>query len=162
MAGITVTRHIEAAPDVVFDRASDFRNAPDVIPAIIRVEVLTDGPIRVGTKFRETRMMFKREATETMEVLEFERPHRYVLGAENCGCRYRMDFRFAPGGRGTDVTMQFDAQPLTLFARMMSVLMKPMMKSMVRMVEKDLDDLKKALTPTVQAPDATRALSRKA
>ncbi|NOT00066.1 MAG: hypothetical protein HOP29_05520 [Phycisphaerales bacterium] len=145
MAGFTITRHIAAGPETVFERASDFHHAPQVIPAIVRVEMLTDGPVRVGTRFRETRMMFKREATETMEVLEFERPHRYLLGMESCGCRYRTEFRFTPNGQGTNVQMQFDGRPLTFFAKVMSVLMKPMMKSLAKMVEKDLDDLKAAI-----------------
>jgi hypothetical protein len=41
--------------------------------------------------------------------------------------------------------MQFDGQPLTIFAKIMSVLMKPMMKSLAKMIEKDLDDLKAAI-----------------
>jgi hypothetical protein len=52
---------------------------------------------------------------------------------------------FAPDGQGTRVTMTFAATPVTFMARVMSVLMRPMMKSVLKMCAKDLDDLKGAI-----------------
>src|SRR5262245_14688938 len=98
---IAVTRHLAIPPEVMFDRLTDFARAPERIPAIKRVEVLTPGPVGVGTKFRETRMMFKREATEQMEVVAFDRPKLVELRAISCGAEYRSTFRVAPDGTGT-------------------------------------------------------------
>ena len=109
------------------------------------MEMLTDGPVGLGTRFRETRVMFKREATEEMEVTAFDAPHSYSLGCENHGCRYRTEFRFAPNGSGTDLEMTFGAEPLTKTAKVMSFLMKPMMKTMMKHCSKDLEDLKAAV-----------------
>lgn len=145
MASYSLKRTIQASPDVVFRAASDLRNAPQRIRGIVRVEVLTDGPIRQGTRFRETRMMFKREATEEMEVTSFDPPRGYAIGCDSCGCRYRSEFRFEPAGGGTDVTMTFEAQPLTFFAKVMGFVMRPMLKSCMRIVAQDLDDLKAAI-----------------
>lgn len=142
---ITVERQVDAPPEAVFRVASDFAKAPERIRGIVKVEMLTNGPVGKGTRFRETRKMFGREATETMEVTEFEPPRRYVLGAESHGCRYRAELAFEPQGGGTRMRMIFGAEPLTFFAKVMSVLMRPMMKKMVAECGRDLDDIKQSV-----------------
>lgn len=145
MFGFTVDRHIAAPPEVVFARATDFRRAPEFITSIVRMEILTSGPIGAGTRFRETRLMFGREATEEMTVTVFEPPKRYTLSAESHGSRYHTELSFVPDGQGTRITMTFQGTPVTFMARVMSVLMRPMMKSAAKMCAKDLDDIKTAV-----------------
>lgn len=145
MAKFTLTRSINAPREVVFAQISDFANAPKFCSGIKKIEMLTNGAVRVGTRFKETRIMFKREATETMEVVAFDPPKGYMLGAESCGCRYRTGFQLEPRGNGTEITMSFDAQPLSFFAKVMSFLMKPMEKMCLKMCEKELDDIKTSI-----------------
>lgn len=57
----------------------------------MKIELLTDLPVGEGTRFKETRIMFKREATEEMEFVEFDAPNVYTLGSYSCGCEFRMD-----------------------------------------------------------------------
>lgn len=142
---IVCKKIIAAPPDVVFRRAADFANAPQAIKGIAKVEMLTSGPVGIGTKFRETRIFFGREATEQMEVTAFEPPHRYALGAESHGCRYHSELTFRPSGQGCEVEMTFEGTPLTFFAKVMSVLMRPMIKSVAKVCAKDLDDLKETI-----------------
>lgn len=145
--GITIEKVIRAPRERVFAAAADFANAAGTIRAITRVEMLSQGPVGVGTTFRETRKVFGREATEEMTVVEFVPPERYVLGAESHGCRYRSALAFASVAGGTRVTMTFAAEPLTLVAKVLSFLMRPMFKSMTKECAKDLDDLEAAVTP---------------
>lgn len=142
MAAITVQESIAARPEEVFAASSNIPAWAEVIPAITKIEMLTDGPIGVGTRFIETRTMFGREASETMEVIEFEPPSHYVLSAESHGCRYRTEIRFEPDGDATRMSFHFNAEPLTLFAKIMSFVMKPMMKKMIQLCAKDLQALK--------------------
>src|SRR5688500_12459284 len=107
MFGFSVDRHIDAPPDVVFARASDFRRAPETISAIVKMDILTSGPVGAGTRFRETRVLFGREATEEMTVTVFEPPKRYTLDAESHGSRYHTELSFTPDGQGTRLTMTF-------------------------------------------------------
>jgi len=88
-----------------------------------------------------------------MEVTAFDPPRSYTLGSESCGCRYSSVLRFTPKGSGTDVTMTFEAVPLTTFAKIMSVVMRPLIKSSLKLIAKDLDDLKAA----VEGPPAKGA-----
>jgi hypothetical protein len=141
MLDLSIQRDVAAPPERVFAVASDLRGAPGRIRAITKLEVLTDGPVRVGTRFRETRKMFKREATEEMEVVAMDAPRSYAFGCESCGCRYRMEMRFVPKGSGTEMQMRFQAEPLTFFAKVMGLLMKPMAKKMMSGCSRDLDDI---------------------
>jgi uncharacterized protein YndB with AHSA1/START domain len=145
MPGVTLTQQINAPVEKVFQLATDLDGWAGRIKGITKVERLTDGPVGVGTRFRETRVMFGRSATEEMEFTAFEPNRRYVLEAESCGCRYRHEFRFERVGSATRVTTEFGAVPLTFMARLMSKLMGWMMGSAVRKcVQQDLDDLKSA------------------
>ena len=145
MAKVTVTEFINAPIEVVFDIASDFGNADQRITGIIKTELLTDGEIGVGTRFKETRVMFKREASETMEVVKFERPYHYAVEAFNCGCEYHTSFDFAEKNGGTEISMTFEGIPKTIFAKMMAFMMGWMMKMVVKECTKDLADLKKSI-----------------
>lgn len=145
MSKLQVTRHINAPPETVFARATDMEHTAEIISGIEKVEILTDGPVGLGTRFRETRIMLGREAVEEMEFIVFEPPHRYVLGAASHGSRYRTEFVFAEKEGGTDMTLHFEGTPLTFFAKIMTFLMKPMMKKMADMCAADLEDLKKAI-----------------
>ncbi len=141
---LTAKKLVAAPVDRVFAVAADFAGAADFIGGITRVEMLTDGPVGVGTRFRETRRLHGREGSEEMEVTEFEPNERYALGCESHGCLYRTVFRFRPTGEGTEIDMEFAATPQTLFARIMSVIMRPAIKSVGKIVEQDLEDIKNA------------------
>lgn len=142
MNKVIVERTIAAPPERVFAASSNIPQWAEVVPAITKIEMLTDGPVGVGTRFRETRVMFGREATETMEVLEFEPPRRYLLGAESHGARYRTELRFEPDGEGTRMVFDFTGVPLTFMAKVMGFVMKPMLKKMGDLCAADMDALK--------------------
>ena len=136
---------LEASIDTVFEAATDIPSWADRISGIQSVELLTDGPVGVGTKFRETRIMFGREATEEMEITGFDAPRSYTTEADSHGCHYVTKMTFEPSGSGTDVQMSFNAEPQTMFAKTMAAVMKPMIGKMRDMIGKDLDELKAAI-----------------
>ena len=145
MVAFTIEQHIDAPVEKVFELAADFPNAAERIAAIVGIEMLTDGPVGVGTRFAETRMVFKRKATEEMEVTAFDPPRGFALGCESCGAGYHTEFRFTPDGSGTDVRVVFQVQPLTFLAKAMSFVMRPMMKMCMKETAKDLENLKTCL-----------------
>jgi len=144
MAAVTVIRHFNAPVNRVFEVLSDIDRAAERIQAIAKLEKLTAGPVGVGTRFRETRVLFKKEATEEMEFTRFEPGRSYTVEAESCGAHYVSTYDFKSSRSGTDVTLTFEARPVTFMAKLMT--MSPLgllMKGMVRKCfEKDLDDLK--------------------
>ena len=64
MADITVSTHVYAPLERVFEVYTQIDKAAERIPGITDLEVLSEGPFGEGTRWRETRVMFKKKATE--------------------------------------------------------------------------------------------------
>ena len=144
MASITVTKEINAPIAHVFSVLSNIPEAEKTISGITKIEMLTDGPVGVGTRWKETRVMFGKEAAEEMEITEFNPNRNYVVEAESCGAHFRTDLRFHDKGSGTLVEMEISTQPVTFMAKLMSPLGYFMKDMMVKCLEKDLEDSKRA------------------
>lgn len=145
--------HVAADPARTFAAFTDLRNAAGNIRNIKHIEVLTDGPIRKGTQFRETRTMFGKDAVETMEITAFDSPNGYSVGCGSCGARFDTDFRFTPVSGGTRVDVSMKTVPTSVFARIMSPLMGWMMLGTMRKCfENDLADIKAVAEGTTHAP----------
>ena len=123
---------------------TDFPRWPQVIAAIERVDVLTDGPVGVGTRFRETRRMFGREATEEMTVAELTSPSRFVLTAYNHGTAYHAEHVLTAVEGGTRLKLVFDGTPKTVTARLLSPLGLMMRGTVMKQLSADLADIKRA------------------
>ena len=145
MPGFTLSKVIAAPVPETFAASTDVEKMPGRIKGVIRVEKLTPGPVGLGTRFKETRIVFKREATETFEVTAFEPDRRCELTVHSCGAEYRTDFRFTPEGAGTRVDVTFEARAVSFFAKLFSPLARLMMGTMRKCVEDDLSDLERAL-----------------
>lgn len=141
MFELKCSRAIRAPVARVFEVATDLRGAPGRVKAITKLEVLTDGPVGRGTRFRETRRMFGHEATEEMEITSFDPPRSWTFECTNHGCHYRSEFRVLPKAEGSELVMVFQGRPLTLGARVMGFLMKPFAKKLMASCSKDLDDI---------------------
>jgi hypothetical protein len=141
---ISVEAVVEAPPQAVFALMADVAAWPKVIPAIKTVEILTPGPVAVGTRFRETRRMFGQWATEEIAVAEIVSPHRFVLTAFNHGTAYRTEHLFEPEGSGTRAMLVFEGRPVSLAARLFTPLAGLFVGSVRRHLAADLAALKVA------------------
>ncbi|MFB7516448.1 SRPBCC family protein [Streptomyces sp. NPDC056144] len=114
---VVVERRVAASPGRVWEAITDLRDMPRVLSGVERVEVLTPGGFDVGTRWRETRRMLGKEATEEMTVTECEPPDRYVTVAESHGMRYVSELTLTPaagspdGRAATTLRMTFSARP---------------------------------------------------
>ena len=142
MKPITLTKQINVPPDVVFAVAGDLANAAEHIQGIDRIELLTPQPVGVGTKWRETRKMMGKEATETLEITAFDPPRSYTVEADSCGCHFVSTFRFTPEAGGTRVELEVASQAKTFMAKLLSPLGCLMAGTMKKMMDQDLEDLK--------------------
>jgi hypothetical protein len=140
---IAVDAVVDATPHVTFATATDIGAWPQIISAIQAVDMLTCGPMAVGTRFRETRLMFGRQATEEMTVAELDPPRRFVLTAFNHGTAYRAEHVFEPEDAGTRMTLAFEGRPTTLLARLFTPLGLLFLGTLKRQLEADLADLKR-------------------
>ena len=145
----------EASPEAAFETMLDVAHWPQFISGISSVEMLTPGPVGVGSRFRETRQMYGRSASEDMTIAEIDAPRSIVLTAEAHGARYRVENRFEPSGSGTRVTVEFAATPMTLLARLAAPLALVMTSSLRRQLLSDLIDLAREAERRSRVPAAT-------
>jgi carbon monoxide dehydrogenase subunit G len=118
MASIIVSTHVSAPLESVFEVYTDIAKAEKRIPAITELEVLSEGPFGNGTRWRETRVMMKKEATEEMWVTGFDPPKSYTVEARSHGMLYETLFQFEPEDGGTKVSWTFKGTPQTFGAKL--------------------------------------------
>jgi uncharacterized membrane protein len=106
-----VTQESSAPADTVWAIMTDLERWPSVVHAIESVERLDDGKgFEVGTRWRETRTMFGRRATETMEVRALDPGRSYTVGAVNRGVTYTSVASVEPTAEGCIIGMSFEAR----------------------------------------------------
>ncbi|MFF8958980.1 SRPBCC family protein [Streptomyces sp. NPDC014894] len=140
---VVVERRIAAPAERVWRALTDLERAPAVLSAVESVELLSEGAFGVGTRWRETRRMLGKRATEEMWVTASEPPLGYVVEAASRGARYVSDFALRPAGpAATDVRMTFTAVPpggaAGLAARLLGGLGA---RAVARAIAKDLEDV---------------------
>ncbi|NND03317.1 MAG: SRPBCC family protein [Acidimicrobiia bacterium] len=132
-------RTIEASIEDVFDVVAHIENFQKALPHIVGIEYLTEQNRGVGTRFKETRMMGKREATTELEVREYEPPALVRMVSDAGGTVWDTVFRLTAAGSATRLAMEMDAIPHKLMAK----LSLPLIGGFVaKAVEKDLDAVK--------------------
>jgi carbon monoxide dehydrogenase subunit G len=142
MTQVLIEAHFVATVERTFSVLTDLRTAASRISGMQSLDVLTEGPIGVGTRFTEVRIMFGKEATETMEITQFEAGKGYTVDAESHGSHYTSVFEFTPEGDGTRVNVSFTATPLTFLAKVMSPLIFMMKGTMRKCMMQDMADLR--------------------
>jgi hypothetical protein len=147
-----VSKVFPAPPAEVFALFTDLDRLPDRVTDITKIERLTAGPVGLGTRYKETRIVFKKEATVEFEVMAFEPPARYEILAHSCGAEYRTDHRFAPDGAGTRVDLTMAIRAESWFAWLFTPLMYLMMSMCKKGVVADLDQMEAALAGKVPTP----------
>ncbi len=76
MAHIAGEVTIAAPVDEVFDLVADERNEPKYNPRIVRAEKVSEGPVGQGARFVAEPKGMGAKGGMTLEVLEYDRPHR--------------------------------------------------------------------------------------
>ncbi len=139
---LRLSKQIAAPVDIVFDVFSDGVNLQDRIDGITKVEILSDVKQGVGTRWRETRIMFGRAATEEMEISAFQPNKSYDVVAASHGAHYHTRYTFSAKDGGTQVDMVFSAKAVSLAARLMTPLAFLMKGATQKALEADMDALK--------------------
>ncbi len=149
MANLQLSEQVDAPVERVFAFATDLSRAAEHIAGIDKIELLTAGSMDVGTRWRETRTMFGRQATEELEVTEYHPPSgertpaSYTAECESCGCHFRSRFTFMPQEAGTRVELTLATEAKSLMAKLMSPLSALTMGGAKQAMQQDLADLKR-------------------
>jgi hypothetical protein len=145
MARITISKRIEAPLARVFAAFTDLNRAAERITGITRIEVLTPGPFGAGTRWRESRTMFGKEATEEMEVTALTPGESYTVRAVSCGAEYLSEFHFQPEGLATLVEVEVHCRPVKWWCYLLWPFCWLMQGTLKKCMDKDLEDMKQAI-----------------
>ncbi len=144
---LSVFVEIEKSIEDVWKAIIDFENCSNYINSIIDLEII-DNPkdTLIGFKWKETRVMFGKEATETMWITDYVENNYYQTRAESHGSIYISRVSLERVRENTKLTMSFTAEAQTFFVKILSVFMGFMIKgSMKKALLKDLNDIKNHL-----------------
>lgn len=100
---------INRSVDTVFDTVADERNSYDTRQR--SAELLTDGPIGVGTRFRSEIVTRRRPVSMIVEIVEYDRPHHLVSVTHSPGLDIRSRLQFEPLGGATKMTWSSELHP---------------------------------------------------
>ncbi|MEV4681454.1 SRPBCC family protein [Streptomyces kurssanovii] len=146
-SSVVVERLILAPPGPVWEALTDIRGWEATLSGVERIEVLSEGDFGVGTRWRETRRMLGKEATEEMYVTASEPPERYVVEADSQGTHYVSEFRLLTAGpETTTVRLTFRAEPSGGFTGLLAkVFGKLGARAVRKAIARDLDDVAAAV-----------------
>jgi len=142
---INVDGLINASSKIVWDTITDIKSAEHNIKGIDSIEILKepeDGLL--GLKWRETRTMMGRSATEDMWISALEDGKWYEVDAESHGTKYKTRITLKEQNGGTHYEMVFNAEPITLSAKLMSLTMIFFRGSLLKLLRADFEDIKTA------------------
>lgn len=143
---ITATEIIKSSIEDVWKALTDIEGASQRISCIVDLKMIEKPAIGlVGTKWQETRVMFGKEAVETMWITKAEDFSFYETRAENCGSIYTSIVKISEVPEGIEVSMSFESKPLTIMAKLMTPIMWLFGGSIKKAFQKDLLDIKKSL-----------------
>lgn len=140
---VTSADTVKAPIDRVFAVFSDVASCGDRIAGITALEVLSDVQSGLSVKWRETRTMFGKEATEEMWMSGFDAPNSYQVEAESHGTHYLTTFTFkAIDDNTTKVPWIFEGKALSLMAKLMVPLAALFKGTTLKRMSADITDLK--------------------
>jgi len=108
MATVAVSNEIAAPPERVFQTFTDIEHGAAHVSGIKKLEMMTPGPVHLGTRWLETREVLGRLDTAEMEITAFELNRMYTITHHKAGVRIDTTFRFEPSDDNrTKVTVEF-------------------------------------------------------
>lgn len=139
MTQFVVTRSIDAPIAKVFNTVADIREFSKVLPHVVRYEFLSDIQSGVGTRFRETRQMGRKEAMTELEVTEYTPNESVRLVADSHGAIWDTIFTVKSENGQTTLTMTMEARAYKWLTRLLNRVFKGMIH---KAVARDMDLVK--------------------
>ena len=141
MTGFNMNEWIARSPKEVFDFIASSDNAPKIVQSVTSMVKLTEGPVRVGTRYRETRLMHGKEQQAELEIVEFEPTQKYAMQNMTEGIETVYQYNFQPERDGTRIDLVCEVK-----AKGVKKLMLPLVVSILKKEDGDhLQRVKKVL-----------------
>lgn len=127
MAQGEIQLRVNRPPAEVFPFVGDLEKAPQWVPDLVSVTKVTEGGVRVGTRYDEVVKMGKSTAPAELEVTEYEPDRLFAHTGEGGPSRFTGRFLLEPDGEGTLITHSYSVKMTGLYK-----LLSPFVNSWVR------------------------------
>ncbi|MGZ4484579.1 MAG: SRPBCC family protein [Nocardioidaceae bacterium] len=104
---IVVDRPVEE----VFDFVADGRNEPKYNPQMLRSELITTGPVGVGSRFAALHRGLRRPVEMGVELTEYDRPRRLGSSTQMAWAQVDGVLTFEPDGTATRLRWVWHVRP---------------------------------------------------
>lgn len=144
---IEIHQDVAAPADAVWAIITDIENAANTISGIEAVERLDAAyGFVVGTRWRETRTMFGRAATEELTVTHIDPGRSYTTAADHDTVHYESTLTVVPTGEDSSrLSMRFDARSTGFLNKTLgAVVGAVMLRSTRKLMQQDLADIAEA------------------
>ena len=145
MATITVSDFVAAPVERVFQLFTDFEHGSAHVSDIKRIDMLTSGPVRRGTRWRETRDTMGVSDSAEMEITSFERNRTYTISHHKAGVQIDTTFWFESAVGGTNVSVEFELESGGLPPGLLAPLGWAIERKVTQVLSHDLTDLKRSV-----------------
>jgi len=126
-ASVVVNRR----PEEVFAYLADVSRHGEWSPKPYRVEALTEGPVRVGSRFRSVGWLPRQpETVNEVEITQLDPPRRFAFNAHDRGETFKSEFVLTPQDGATRVDRTLDMPKPTgavgvIFPLLLRVVVRP-------------------------------------
>ena len=127
------TIYINAPVETVFDVTTDFKQAMSIMDNVVKIEILTDGPMQVGTRVKEVRKIRGKEAETVLVVTEYIPNQKYAVKSEDSGITVEYHYQFNAQANGTSV----DFNGLIQTKGLRNSLFKPLIEMILKKEDKN-------------------------
>ena len=115
MTQVAVHEFIARPPAEVMAALTDYDRLGEWMLKVVAFEKLTEGPLRVGSRWKHLRQRFGETAADLNEVVRLEPPHRFDVHivstrSRNVRADYLFSFRLEPEGEGTNVILTVEGE----------------------------------------------------
>lgn len=149
---VTVKQQIKADIDSVFSFISHPEGYPEAIDGILKVEILSEQKSGLGCRFKETRMMYGKEASEIMEFSKVEAPYLLESTAASHGASYRSWHKLSQVDDAVvELELGFEGIAQSFSAKIFSILSIFFVGGIRKALEADLLNLKEYLEQKAEA-----------
>ena len=159
MTTVTVATIVAAPVERVFAVFTDVEHCAERVTNVQRIEMLTVGSLRLGSRWLETRAVLGHQDTVEMEVTAFEQDRTYTITHHKAGARIDAVFTFNPADGQTRVQIEFILEGHGLPPGALAPVRWLMASTVRDVIGQDLEDLKAFIeqSPGLQAGEPSSA-----
>jgi hypothetical protein len=118
---LEVKAFADAPRDIVYRTLTDLWNRPRFVSNVEAVDMLSSGPIGIGTHYIENRIVLGRGLAIEFTIGDYDPPGIFVLTAEHAGVGFEVSYTLGYTGHETGITLELAGAPASWAGQLASL-----------------------------------------